>query len=373
MVKVSLSLTLRILATFLGGFLFFFFCTLTYRILVAFALLFLWQRRIFPFLTCRWRLLTGGISIFVFLITLLYSFPRFRVGTDDRVQLIYWNDAGEVRHPPLLHYLAAALLPEEEVMNIGIAFARAKHWMFPQSCVAADPSYSNDRNLIRFFDLYHRLAATGADPMSGAASQYINTMLDSHVRAAYLNTPFAPGKDMHPLVVVCPGFMGNWKCYQGLWVGLRNCCVLGIGTDDLSGVYRENEILRIFLYYIPALEHMGYRVDQDRIHLIGFGNGGTAVDCVMRNGWSSHFRSLSLISCNLVKVSPLSCRFNLIGGGQDRASNRMQRDLSRLVALGVDAEICYEQAENHYMMVNSADRVLGFLNRRLELNDDNRH
>jgi len=95
----------------------------------------------------------------------------------------------------------------------------------------------------------------------------------------------------YPLIVFCHGYLGNWKLYQGILGDFDNAIVLNIGTTDLSGIFNQSDIGRIFSFYIPALERMGYKIDHKQLHLVGLSNGGSAISAPCTHDTQACFRA----------------------------------------------------------------------------------
>lgn len=167
----------------------------------------------------------------------------------------------------------------------------------------------------------------------------------------------------YPLVVFCHGFLGNWQLYSGIWRDLDNCIVLSIGTDNLSGIFRDKDIKGIFTKQIPFLESLGYKIDSSQMHLIGLSNGYSAC-CVAYNGYGNKFRSITAISTGsfYTGAGKRTCQINLLGGddccGFPVTAKRYQE-------LGMDAACYCEPTDNHFFAVNHRKQMINFLNERL--------
>lgn len=168
------------------------------------------------------------------------------------------------------------------------------------------------------------------------------------------------------MVVFCHDYLGNWQLYQGIWKDFDNAIVLSVGTRDLSGIFNENDINRIFSFYFPALERMGYRIDRNQIHLVGLSNGGSAVNAAMRSKHTAHFKSLTSVSCNIDRTRKVPCKVNLIGGGKDMSSNKMPQQYRQLKNNCVDADLFYYNEENHFLLVNKRKEMLEFIKQRMK-------
>lgn len=58
----------------------------------------------------------GGCLVVV----LWVAMPRYRVNSGDRMRLVYLDEKGEAKLPPLGHWIINTLLPEEEIVHAGI-------------------------------------------------------------------------------------------------------------------------------------------------------------------------------------------------------------------------------------------------------------
>lgn len=356
------------------------FATLFYKTLAVMLGLWLWQKELKACVAeAGWmpkQLKAWAVkAVWACMIVCLWAaMPRWRIDSGDRVRLVYLDKEGNAQHPPLLQYLANTLVPEEEVVSFGIRSAAVAKYMGIGSTLIrqADDDAANGK-IRNFLYPYDNLDAE--NPMSGVYAQAFHDFLANHARAVYICDPKGDehvnwSKDngfKYPLVVFCHGYMGNWKLYQGIWKDLNNCIVLSIGTRNLSGIFTQGDIKEIFDFYIPALERMGYNIDKEQLHLIGLSNGGSAVASAMHSPFADKFESLTTVSCNLGGLKRVKCQVNFIGGGKDRSSNRMPGQCRSLKAMGVDAGIYFDKYENHFILVNKREEIIGFLKDRMQL------
>lgn len=361
--KGRIVLTILLLAAML------FVRTVFYKTLFVMLLFVLWRKPLMARLPEHYRKWTARAVWICLILTLWIALPRWRVHTHDRVQLIYLNKEGTVRHAPVSHWLASAVLPESEIVNFGITGVR----------IATLFGYHADNSIVRmaqddikswkignFFKPYYNLGFN--NPICGVYSQLFNDNLGTDHTAVYICRPKHYNREeSYPLVVFCHGFWGNWQLYQGIWKDFDNAIVLSIGSHGLNGIFSDKDIDRIFSFYIPALERMGYHIDNKQIHLIGLSNGGSAVNVAMRPGRSSKFKSITSISCNLGTLQKTPCRVNLVGGGKDGSAMRMPQQCQALKNMGVDAALFFDQKENHFILVNQRKEMMAFLKQRMML------
>ena len=357
-----------------------FFATLFYKTIIAMLLALVWQSKIREELPRRIK--PWGIkAMWVCLALLLWTaMPRYRINCGDRVRMVYLDDEGNAKNSPLLYYVVNTLIPEEEVVNLGIkniAFVRqvlSMCGMHLGGSIINQVSEDIENGKIgNFFKPYDNIGLE--KPLSGVYPQFFNQMLAGNDRAVYICEPKGDQNVMwskdngfkYPLVVFCHGYLGNWQLYQGIWKDLDNCIVLSIGTRDLSGIFTPNDIKDIFDFYIPALGRMGYNIDMGQLHLMGLSNGGTAIVSAMHSSYAKKFKSITTVSCNLEGLKRVPCQVNFIGGGKDNSSRRMPSECRQLKAMGVDADIYFEEDENHFVMVNKREEIISFLKDRMQL------
>ena len=301
------------------------------------------------------------------ILTLWVALPRWRTHSHDRVQLAYLDNAGDVKHAPFSHWFASAVFPEAEIVNLyitGVRLATLVGWHPNNTIVHQAQDDVKAGKIGNFFKPYRHLGLN--NPISGVYPQLFNERFSKKHDAVYICRPKHYEQDKcYPLVVFCHGYLGNWQLYQGIWKELDNAIVLSIGTHDLSGIFNTKDIGRIFSFYIPALERMGYKIDNKQIHLMGLSNGGSAIDAAMQSEHIAHFKSLTSISCNLGTTRNVSCQVNLIGGGKDGSSNLMPNQYRQLKNNGIDAAIFFDKNDNHFLLVNKRKEIVEFLKQRM--------
>ena len=314
----------------------------------------------------------AGRGVWLILITVLWvAMPRYRINSSDRVRLLYVDREGNTQQPPISHWLLSTLLPEEEIVNMGITGIRFTAPLIKEVGIGTTliKQAQNDiesGKIGNFFKPYKRLGLD--NPISGVYPQVFNEKLGSDYKSFYLCEPRHYNKDRtYPLVIFCHGYLGNWQLYQGLWKDLDGAIIASIGTHDLSGIFGQQDINSIFDFYIPMLERMGYLIDHGQIHLMGLSNGGSAINSAMHSGHAKDFKSITTISCNLDGLRRVPCQVNLVGGVKDNSANRMPAQHRELRRIGVDADIFFDADENHYIMVNKREEILEFLKKRMDI------
>ncbi len=358
-----------------------FVATLFYKTLIVMILVLVWQSKIREKLPERIKPYGVKAMWLCLLLTLWTSMPRYRIDCSDRVRLVYLDDKGEPEHSPLLCYVVNTLIPEEEVVNLGIKNLQLVRPFLSRMGIHLGGTLIQQANhdiengkIGNFFKPYDRLGLE--NPLSGVYPQLFNQMLGSNNRAVYICNPKGDENVRwsidngfkYPLVVFCHGHLGNWQLYQGVWKDLGDCIVLSIGTRDLSGIFTPNDIKEIFDFYIPALERMGYNIDKEQLHLTGLSNGGSAIVSAMHSSYAKKLKSITTVSCNLEGLKRVPCQVNFIGGGKDKSSCRMPGQCRQLKAMGVDADIYFKDDENHYILVNKREEIISFLKDRMQLN-----
>ena len=160
------------------------------------------------------------------------------------------------------------------------------------------------------------------------------------------------------------GFLGNWKLYTGILKGLEDCIVLCVGTKTWSGIYTKHDINSLFAKQIPFLENLGYKIDENNLHIMGLSNGGSAVN-VAYNNFSNKFKTITFISTGLNQTYPISSTVLLIGGGKDHSSNSLHSAYRTLKSNGTETDLYWNDEDSHFIFVNQADEIIRFMNKNL--------
>lgn len=290
-----------------------------------------------------------------------------------RVKLYYQDEQGVRTSAPMLQVVCNAIFPEEEIMNIGIHGAVIGGYLMElipkmklnnRFVKMAQHDFLHGR-IYNFYASANALERNLNTPMSGVYAQAFTQLGIQKSHSVYVIRPkHYDSSKSYPLVVFCHGFLGNWQLYSGIWRDLDNCIVLSIGTDNLSGIFRDKDIKGIFTKQIPFLESLGYKIDRSQMHLIGLSNGYSAC-CVAYNGYGNKFRSITAISTGsfYTGAGKRTCQINLLGGddccGFPVTAKRYQE-------LGMDAACYCEPTDNHFFAVNHRKQMINFLNERLK-------
>ncbi len=338
---------------------FFFFASWLYKLLAILFLAVVWRDKIKQL--HKW---VYPSIITILLVAIFMVIPRFRYNTSDRVRLIYQDKTGNAIHPPISHYIANMIIPEEEAMNVCIYGVRCAG-MFPSLANWLVQDFLKDDkkgNIANFYSPFDALNWSGNFPMSGVTSQVFYQMGLGSTQSVYLIKPknYNPEKS-YPVVFFMHGLMGNWKLYQGIFKDLDDCIVLSIGTKDWSGIYQKSDINALFTKQIPFLKNMGFKVDENNLHLIGLSNGGSASN-VAYNSFSNKFKTITFISTGINQTYPVESKILLIGGGGDPSSSSLKPAYTKLKENGSKAELYWQNDETHYLLVNKKDEIISLLN-----------
>lgn len=339
-----------------------------YKLLLLGLILWMWHGQIARWVPWPY---TNKVIAAVWIVLVVVSLPRYRWNSSDRVRLIYQDEQYRPINPPLLHYAANALVPEEEVMNAGVHVA-GKFGNFLDVPVGGSlreqmsETYGHDPS--GFSWPTRSLRRTGNNPLSGTMAQMGNMagVGGGKTQSVYVIAPedYDAAKT-YPVVVFCHGYLGNWRLYQGVLKDLKNCIVISVGTDDLSGIFSRADIKAVFDHQLPFLERLGYKIDRSQVHLIGLSNGGSAAQAAF-DGFSHRLKSITYMSCSPSSTRHVPCQINLIGGGKDHASSGHPGLLRSLRANGVDADMQWLPEANHYTLLEQRQQVVDFLNRRFD-------
>lgn len=281
-------------------------------------------------------------------------------------QLKYLDENGEEVHTPLMVYAINALLPEEEVANMGIKAVAIMPSGF--GCLGGRLVEDAKKDcwsgkMLSFYHPYNSLSMTGSNPGSFVYGQVWNELSRSNLDGIYITDNRKSDKPCS-VIFFCHGYLGSWELYQGVFNGLEDCLVVSIGTRDLSGIFTRKDIGKIFTKYIPYLKSQGYDIDESRIHLVGLSNGGTAADVALGH-YSDRLNSVTYISTGCHVTKHTKTNVLLIGGGRDSSSSGLPSAAKRLSACGTNVKLYYEPEENHYILVHKSDEVIEMLNSQL--------
>lgn len=345
----------RIIAIILFVAFFLFVATWYYRmILLLLAVTVFWRKSIRQWMTSHTPRLYPVVVAVLVVAVLLFMPKPYSFG---RVKLYYQDEQGQRTHAPLLQCACNALLPKEEIMNIGM------HCAFVGSRIVQRNDFFGSR-VSNFYAPYSALEQNLNTTMSGIYAQAFCEFGVQKSRSVYVICPkHYDHNKTYPLVVFCHGYLGNWQLYNGIWRDLENCIVLSIGTNDLSGIFHDREIGSIFTQQIPFLESLGYKIDMDQLHLIGLSNGGSACN-VAYNQYGDKFKSISAISTISFYTGKgkRKCMVNLLGGKD--CANYIENE-KQYKAMGMDVACYYEKEDNHFFAINHRKEMIAFLNKRM--------
>lgn len=211
-----------------------FFATLFYKTIVLMILFAIWKSYIVAHMPMPVHKYSAKIIWAGLIICLWVGMPRYRIHNNDRVKLVYLDNEGNAKHPPLTHYVLNTLLPEAEIVNFttkGLKFIKpiAQYMGIGNGMMnQAQDDFDKGRRK-NFLEPYHNLGLD--NPISGVYPQLFNATLGTDSRTVYIIEPKHYDEEKsYPLVVFCHGYLGNWQLYQGIWKSLNNCLVLSIGT-----------------------------------------------------------------------------------------------------------------------------------------------
>ena len=349
------------------------FATWQYRLLCLLFFVLLNRKWIKSLSLMRGRKYAYRFLIVSILIGILISVPNyFQRG---RTQLIYMDSNGYKTATPLNIYTVNALFPEEEVMNLCMKATA----ILPPSELS--PIFKNlGSRFIRdaqrdfwkgkafgFYSPYNQLSWQGSNPGSFAIAQAYNELFGENYNGVYITKPqhYSTSKN-YPVVFFAHGYLGSWELYQGVLSSLKDCFIVSIATRDLSGIFSYEDINKIFNLYLPMLKEEGYNIDESRLHLMGLSNGGTASNVALRS-FNNRFLTITYIStsCDVIKRS--HAKVLLIGGGKDASSSNLLGASRQLQRCGTKTALLFDEDDNHYIMVHQKERIIGFLNKELEL------
>lgn len=358
--KIALSIILAVL--------FFIILSWEWRILLIMLIVFIWRVQIYNFITPFWH--WGYVALWgVLCLVLLVSLPRYFALPSDRIRHYYLNKENQIKLPPIHHWLLNALVPEEELCNFGILTAKtAGPKMGIGQGLMNNLWVEKERGTLKdMTNPYKRLASKFENPMSAAYVQGLNQVVGENNKSFYVIRPKHYDKSKsYPLVVFCHGYMGNWKLYNGVLMGLDNCIVLSIGTHDLSGIFFDDEIREIHNLYIPLLERMGYKIQIDNITLMGLSNGGSAVNEAYRH-FSHLFKNIVFISTPLHHSYPIKSKVLVIGGGKDPSAPGMQTGYQAIQRNNGKVARYWKEDGTHFIFAIDQDEIATFLNTELNL------
>lgn len=302
---------------------------------------------------------------------LIFSLPRYFTRKKDRIRHYYLDKKNKIRRSPIHHWFLNAILPEEELCNIGIKFSKIAAPMIGignglKENLKFAKANGTLKNMLR---PYWKLERNFENPMSAAYVQGLNQFLKENHRSFYVILPKNYNKDhSYPLVVFCHGYMGNWKLYTGVLSGLENCIVLCLGTNDLSGIFFEEEVKEIHNLYIPLLRRMGYKVRLDEVSIMGLSNGGSAVSEAY-NKFSYLFRHIVFISTWIRQTFTVQSKVLILGGDKDPSAASMMNGYEAIKRNNGKVSILLLKDATHFAIATHYKQITNFLNKELGLTE----
>lgn len=358
---------------------FLFVATWYYRmILLLLAVTVFWRKSIRQWMTSHNHPRLYPIVVAILVVEVLLFMPKpYSFG---RVKLYYQDEQGKRTHAPLLQCVCNALLPEEEIMNVCMHATLLGKYVGYSSKLYGEP-YSKfygpngmgqqcidaavrRSHIFEFYAPYSALERNLNTPMSGVYAQAFYKYGIEKSHSVYVIRPKHYDRSKtYPLVVFCHGYLGNWQLYNGIWRDLENCVVLSIGTDDLSGQFKDKDIRGIFKKQIPFLESLGYKIDMQQLHLIGLSSGGSACRKAY-NLYGNQFKSITAISTYrfYTDQGKRKCMVNLLGGND---CTRYIQNEKQYKAMGMDVALYYEKKDNHFFAITHRKEMIAFLNKRM--------
>ncbi len=275
------------------------FQTLFYKIVAVLCAILIAKRYIKQLTHYKW---VYPSLVVVCLIGLWITSPRIRWNTHDRVRLIYQDDDYNPKNMPLHHWALNTLIPEPEVLNFGLPVVKYTGKIIPDEWShlfrlnrSLLDQFINGQPIRRFKQGYRNLEGHGQFLASGAVSQVFNT-IGGNTRSVYVISPKNFDKDKtYPVVVYLHGYLGNWQLQQGLVLGLDDYIVLSPATHNLKGAWNYNDLNNIVNHQLSFLENIGYKIDRNRVHLVGLSNGAYYGSSEAVRDFSKDFSSVTFI------------------------------------------------------------------------------
>ncbi len=274
------------------------FQTLFYKIVAVLCAILISKRYIKQSTHYKW---VYPSLVVVCLIGLWITSPRIRWNTHDRVRLIYQDDNYNPKNMPLHHWALNTLIPEPEVMNFGLPIVRYGGKILPAGWVnnaqggTLINQFIHGQSIRQFKQGFRNLEGHGQFLASGFVSQAFNT-IGGNTRSVYVISPKNFDKDKsYPVVVYLHGAFGNWQLYQGIMFGLDNYVVISPATHDIEGKWDKGDLNDIVNHQLSFLENIGYKIDRNRVHLVGLSNGAYYGSSEAVRDFSKDFSSITFI------------------------------------------------------------------------------
>ena len=349
--KKNVVLTIVLLSLFL------YFVSPLYRLLTLVGLVLVWRKE----LNNRYVGISKKLVIAILFLMMIMALP-FNWG---RTKLVYQDENYHPTHTPISHWIISALVPESEIMNAATLVCTTRiAEVIPlkpfQSFVNGIlyKQYQEDFGIRHaMLKPYRKVHKPLGTPVSGIWSQCANMAGMKQTRAVFIQKPkhYDANKE-YPLVVFCHGYMGNWLGYQGVFKDIDNCIILSIGTKDISGIFKYDDINKIFTKQIPFLEELGYKIDKSNVHIMGLSNGGSAVK-IAYNNFSSKFASITFVSTGMLSHK-VPCAVYYVGGCDTNAGGCYKQ----AKANGMKTACLYNPKWNHYLIMRHMNAFTEFMN-----------
>ncbi len=335
-----------------------------YKIIFIAWACFLWRKQFSK------RLKLG--LIFVFLISLWWSMPRYRTNSNDRVQLIYQDKNYQPTTPPMYQYLWNTMIPEEEAVQVIVRVGGIVTKYLPINIIKGTmgQQFKNDAKKGRhtnFLKPYNKLRNEGLNPMSQVVSQFFNqyTSFPKTRAVSVIKPKNYDTNKTYPVVVFLHGYLGGAKLYQNFLSELENCVVICVGTTNMSGIFTSKDLKDVFKNQLPFFKKLGYKIDNKNLHLIGLSNGGSGVNVAYKY-FNRKFKSLTYISCSPYQTYHIPCKINLVGAIRDNASSKHPYLRNTMRKNGNKVAMYFSKDDNHFILVNQQKEIVEFLNKELK-------
>ena len=330
-------------------------------------IIFIWRKEIKTRINQWWKYSYATMWSILGCLT-LFLMPRPFALPTDRVQHIYFNEKGEKVNAPLSHWAMNLMIPEETMTAIGsiVPLTPLRNWLPIGESILKD--YDTELvsgGLLNIGKAYRNNSLTLESPMSGVIPQTLKQYCVTKERSAYVIRPKGYDKNKeYPVLFFAHGYLGNWKLYTGLLRNIKDHIVVCIGTEDYSGIFTKKHIKEVHSLYLPMLENMGYKVDQNAVSLMVLSNGVSAIDAAYAYSPNS-FKNLIYVSTGVNHSSKTKAKVMIIGGGKDHCAGSMKSGMKRLLANNVPSSFCFEESHTHFKLVSDMENCIDFLNREL--------
>lgn len=240
----------KIIVSTLFLLLIFFLVSWHFKFLLLIVTVLLWRSRLLGLMPEKWRGSRGRAALGGVLLALgcggILSLPRYGFDPQARVNVLYAGSDGKVKTSHFLSYLGNALLPENDVRKLGVAFL---NWAPGLNYVSGE-----DLNLV---------------PSAHSAAMW-NAWLGNRTIPFYLIKPRNfNAKRSYPLAIFLDDENGNFSNAPQALGRLDDCVVMCLsGRERYSSAWRA-----LFKGIISGLAQLGCKVNQSAVTLINYGPG----------------------------------------------------------------------------------------------------